>query len=384
MTKSLGTKAIISVTLIGAVVAAVVVVFLNSKNTLDYRRGFHFEKKDPNDCFWVADKPIFSVAGRIYFLHPRSPRSDWQLMCFDCESWKLEVVCDFPEEFNETDATLSYVDNEEFWIIPHGMGGVAHSFCSMTRFSNQAKWYKNVSKQSLIMVDRFGQYAYCTIGLTVEEGFPRRATMVNRLDLMTGQIEQDCFRNALSGCEMISCGSLQVERISDNKQSLYFSAIYADDVTTHTQVFRLDTPDSVPVPVESYPPGRLAGPGNRFPFPVPSAENNSKDYHDLWVGTVPKWTSQDPGVLLAFFGNDIDVNTIEERKRLIRVPFSGELTSEPWFVSPDGKYVLYLQASPKPFQTEGLVAVNMETGKQLPILAHRTHAGYGFMDLHWQ
>jgi hypothetical protein len=303
----------------------------------------------------------------------------------------LEARTDLPEQFNDKDALLSYIsdDSDRFLVYSSGYDPdySANKSWSVYRYTKslaQGAFYKDLSAGPIAGLVEHDGFLYYTEWLDPNSREPWRSSAISRINLNTERVEHNWAQRVLKDRNVYHSGPLEVEKGSDKKQSLYFKAIYADDVTTHTQVFRLDDPDSVPVPVESYPPGRMAGPGNRFPFPVPSAENNSKDYYDLWVGTVPKWVSQDPGVLLGFFGNDIDVNTIKERKRLIRVPFSGEIMSDPWFVSPDGKYVLYLQSSPKPFQTEGLVAVNMETGKQLPILAHRTHAGYGFMYLHWQ
>jgi len=165
-------------------------------------------------------------------------------------------------------------------------------------------------------------------------------------------------------------------------EPLYFSAMFSDGATTKTLAYCQGRPGGEIRAVSSLPPGRLAGPDQRYPYPLNLAGQNMKGCYDLYAGTLTNWQSATAASVF-LLGPKIDGETLRDKKRLARVPLFGEVSSWPWFVSPDGRYVLYTQESQTPYPTEGLIAIDMASGKQVPILLHWTHGHYGFVDLFW-
>ncbi|HPS03178.1 MAG TPA: hypothetical protein PLA90_16680 [Candidatus Sumerlaeota bacterium] len=365
-------------------------------HTLDFRSFFPLGNKSPKDNILIAEKPPYPVAGNIYFLHPNTPHADWDLMRFDCANWKLESLGRLPAEFDNTDVFIDYADptGEEFYFIlasqANGKQGVTrHSFYSFKLSSRQ--WEKYTTRANLYRVQRLENFVYCMV---VPEN-SKHAAAIDRLDLQTGSIVENCFH---SGDSQSSFGGM----MSDDKipETLYFSEEIEGDRTLATRIYRLDNPCAEPLPVETYPPGRIAGPANRIPFPVGWGDNNTKPnrfhlfmnriglstcdsgQYELWVGTMPVWDLKKCPTDL--YHMTMNCDSILERKKLIKVPYSDFLRSDPLLVSPDGKYVLFRQNCRKPIQAERLIAVNMETGKKLPILMNLSDDGTDFFSVHWK
>jgi hypothetical protein len=415
MRKSTGIK--ISIAIGVALCAFVSVqVAISRRNTLDYRRFFDLSKLNEENWYQIAKKPKQPMRGNIFFLRPRSPQTDWQLICFDCEEWRLGVVHDLPGEFDDSGPSLSWVDpnGDEFWIFASGMTGAANrSFYAYRRSEGEGQWYRDITPHRLLRVERFAEYAYFEVGIEAGEGIPERRGEIDRLSLRTGQVERNCVEAELSDLGITNCGFLEVAESEFGGLSLYFSVRYEDSGTTGTASFRLDDPEATPIQVDAYPPGRLMGRDNRCPFLVPREEGRLEallgswfrrlapksdefefglpDFYFLWVGTLSKWPLKEPAWLpqVASITDYIDPKAFANCRLLVGLPNTTELSSSPQFVSPDGRYVLCCQRSSTQGKTSegdssgertGLIAVSMENGIQVPMLA--LYEGY-FLFPHW-
>ena len=329
----------------------------------------------------MADKPAFPIAGRIFFLQSKSFKSDWELMCFNCDDWQLDLVCRLPQEFNNTDVKLAYIDEhaDEFWMFPRRMDSESFSFYSFKRSSAKGRWYEDPSGMHIFNVMRFGDYVYYT--MLVYNGRDDRGDIpifiVNRMTLSTGEIEENFFQKIFSGKKIVSCIISNVEESITGVASLYFNATYEEGTRIREQYFRIDSPDASPIAVDSNYPTQIECEIKRFPFIEIMA---GKNYDYLCSGLIQEGKPFQADNLEGLRGRRIDPKLVKDGRRLIRIP----RVSIPLCLSADEEYYLFLQASSKPIESEGLVAVNLETGQQVPILAYLPLGGHVFMTVHWK
>jgi hypothetical protein len=297
-------------------------------------------------------------------------------MCFDCDQWRLKITLDLPPRFNGAAAELAAIGSRRrhFLFVRTGSDGRADSLLHYDAATGACNWHEAIAGKSVLQAQLFDDQALVVYG-EPDGTHGRLAT----IDLAGGTVDTHLLSRLLDGRTVLTCGQLYVADAQTGP--VFFKARCETDDGIESHIFRFKSTYGEAITASSYPPGRLVADGNRHPFPM--AAGPDKDYYDLYVGRLLRWRSKEPGLVLGYTGPQVDPARMRDTKKLVRIPFSERLMSMALFVSPDGRYVLFLQASLDDPPSEGLIAVDMESGRQTPILLHETHGGHGFFDLYW-